>query len=468
MTPGTFKSLDANPGGTLELLSKYVDRIKLIFDLAFRKGDGTAYTPSDKGKKATLLFRGGDDMKSLFQHVGKVLDNDTFDAAVKKIEDGLEAQTNNVVQRNLLLANYPQGSKSFDRWYKEVSNGAKIINYENYDWKQATVDAILLQTSNPKLRERALQENITYNSLLTMGITKEQSMKGAPLLEKASGQTSSFTNQLYIKSEEVRKLQKENNRLKSKLPEFSFGRCGNAKCDKAEKCPAMGQKCSKCHKMNHFAKSCKARTTVRPTRRLSSAEECDSAESSGRIVVGKLESHSITAKVTIQDMPVLLATDTGVPKTLLNRNDWEKVKHKCKFVKTSKRFRPFRTSYHLPIRRKAEVVMKAVSGAEILSYIYIVDDKNEQSLLDEKDAISLGIIHFNPEGAKVAVLHWDDSADKPVRSISYTTKTPSLPEGIISGGKTQQEIDTLMTNIVNKFPNLFSNKTGKFISSSFV
>ena len=44
-------------------------------------------------------------------------------------------------------------------------------------------------------------------------------------------------------------------------------------------------------------------------------------------------------------------------------------------------------------------------------------------------------------------------------------KTPSLPEGIISGGKTQQEIDTLMTNIVNKFPNLFSNKTGKFIGS---
>ena len=44
-------------------------------------------------------------MKSLFQHVGKVLDDDTFDAAVKKIEDGLKAQTNNVVQRNLLLAN---------------------------------------------------------------------------------------------------------------------------------------------------------------------------------------------------------------------------------------------------------------------------------------------------------------------------------------------------------------------------
>ena len=76
---GTFKALDANPGGTLELFNKYVDPIKLVFDLAFRKADGTPYQPTDREKKAILLFRGGDDMKDLFQHVGGVLEEDTFD-----------------------------------------------------------------------------------------------------------------------------------------------------------------------------------------------------------------------------------------------------------------------------------------------------------------------------------------------------------------------------------------------------
>jgi len=82
--------------------------------------------------------------------------------------------------------------------------------------------------------------------------------------------------------------------------------------------------------------------------RISSAEKSDS-ETSGRIVVGKLENHSIKAEVHVTGCKpgnrtgrkISLVTDTGVSKTLLNCNDWEKIKDNCKFVKTSKRFRPF-------------------------------------------------------------------------------------------------------------------------------
>ena len=84
----------------------------------------------------------------------------------------LSACTNQVVQRNMLLANHPQGTKSYERWSLEVSNAAKLINYNNYDWKQ--VDAILLQTSSLKLQERALQEKVTYEKLIELGLTKEQ------------------------------------------------------------------------------------------------------------------------------------------------------------------------------------------------------------------------------------------------------------------------------------------------------
>jgi len=156
LDPGVFKAIDANPGGTLELFNKYVERIRLVFDLAFRKADGTAYEPSEREKKSMLLFRGGDDMRDLFQHVGNVTNDDNFDQAIVKITNGLKTRTNSVVQRNLLLANFPQGTKSFDRWSKEVTNAAKLIDFANYDWKQAAVDAIVLQTTNPKLRERAL------------------------------------------------------------------------------------------------------------------------------------------------------------------------------------------------------------------------------------------------------------------------------------------------------------------------
>ena len=95
--------------------------------------------------------------------------------------------------------------KSLKRWSQEVSTAAQLISYEEYNWKQATVDAILLQTSSPKLRERALQED-TYDALMTiMSVAKEQSAKGAALLEQASGKTSYPR----VKAE-VRKLQQEN------------------------------------------------------------------------------------------------------------------------------------------------------------------------------------------------------------------------------------------------------------------
>ena len=81
---------------------------------------------------------------------------------------------------------------------------------------------------------------------------KEQSAKGAALLEKASGQGENH----YSTIEEVRRLQKENQKLKSRIPKPPCPRCGNAIYGKNKKCPAMGQKCSACSKMNHFAKAC--------------------------------------------------------------------------------------------------------------------------------------------------------------------------------------------------------------------
>ena len=141
---GTFKALDASPGGTLKLFDKYIQNIKLVFELAFWK-DGTPFEPLDKEKKAILLFCGRDDMKDLFEHVGAVTDADTF--------TGLQGRTNNVRQRNLPLRTI---CRELNHLNAEQKKSEMPPNYENYDWKQAAVDAILLQTSNPKLRERPL------------------------------------------------------------------------------------------------------------------------------------------------------------------------------------------------------------------------------------------------------------------------------------------------------------------------
>ena len=90
---------------------------------------------------------------------------------------------------------------------------------------------------------------------MTLGIAKEQSAKGAALLEKASGQSSQYSSGHVKIEEEVRRLHFENKKLKSQFPQrSSCPRCGNVNCPQGKKCPANERKCGKCHKMNHFAK----------------------------------------------------------------------------------------------------------------------------------------------------------------------------------------------------------------------
>ena len=178
----------------------------------FRNHDGTPLDPSDKEKKALILLKGGKDMKTLFTHVGNVVDTDTFDQAVKKVKDKLEGRTNKVVQRNMLLSNHPQGTKSFEKWSQQISEAASLIDYTNYDWKQAAVDAMMLQSTNSSLVQKALAENATYDQLIKLGIAKEQSKKGAALLEQASGNVSDQLDP----SEEVRRLQLENKKLRKR------------------------------------------------------------------------------------------------------------------------------------------------------------------------------------------------------------------------------------------------------------
>ena len=115
----------------------------------------------------------------------------------------------------------------------------------------------------------------------------------------------------------------------------------------------------------------------------------------GRIVVGKLgRTKDMMVKFTFSGThlfsptkSISLVPDTGISKTLLNRQDWAQIKDYSKFVKTSKQFCPFGTAYHFPIKGKAKVHMTSINGATIESYVYIVVDAHEKSLLGKEDAL---------------------------------------------------------------------------------
>ena len=99
---------------------------------------------------------------------------------------------------------------------------------------------MVLQT-NAKLHERALQDNISYDMLMTY---KEQSVRRAAALERASGQPSDGDSSKFKIEDEVHRLRKENKQLKGKGKK-PCGRCGQSQCTGERKYTANGHKCGK-------------------------------------------------------------------------------------------------------------------------------------------------------------------------------------------------------------------------------
>ena len=120
-------------------------------------------------------------------------------------------------------------------------------------------------------------------------------------------------------------------------------------------------------------------------------------------------------------------------------------------MKTSKRFRPYGTAYHLPIKGKAKVTLQAENSAEIETWIYVVNDKNEQSLLGKADAIRLGIVQLILKGAETEV----------IKKIFIPKESFSI-DGIVSGGEAQLAINKRMQDIIKDFSTVFADTTGKF------
>ena len=318
--------------------------MRQLFQLVFRKAEGSPYTPSNAERKAILLFKGGDDMQNLFDHIGKVTDSDSFDQAIAKIENALKGRTNSIVQRIMLFDKIFKRIKKFDKWSIEVSNAAHLIDYSNHNWKMAVVDAIILQTSNNKLLEKALDSDVSHDKIMSLGVSEEQSEKGPAML---SGSRK-------IKEEDVNKLQ--SGKKQSKSPKCQ--RCGYDSCQGAKKCLANNKSCAKCKRdptiLHNFV--CKAKD-------INQVPDYESEEDTiGRILeVKKLTNKGIAAEVRIKaykskdgiDEEVNLSTETGVRKTLLNKVDWNKVKASATLLKTSKLFRPYGTTYHSPIIGRA-------------------------------------------------------------------------------------------------------------------
>ena len=179
VSPGPFKAKKKDPE---RMLGEFKDYIKAVKDMLVVTGKEGATAAV---KKAMLRSVGGKDMVSLFDHVGKVEDADTFDQAVTKIEEAIKAQTNKAMAKYKLFMGLPQEGESFSTWWTQIQEQADKCDFAGYDAKMAARDAILFQTSNNKLRKRVLAEDCDLPAVIKLGLAMEHSESKAGVLGKS-------------------------------------------------------------------------------------------------------------------------------------------------------------------------------------------------------------------------------------------------------------------------------------------
>ena len=144
-------------------------------------------------------------MVDLFKHVGKVNDENKYEAAMQKIRKALRGRGNRTAAVFKLFTGIPQGQKTLDAWHK-VYEAAMQVEWDGYDAETPAVDAIVMQTRSTKLLQEAIQDNPSYEKLVKMGISQEQAkMKADSLPDGECEKTRALEKQ-------VRKLTEKLNR----------------------------------------------------------------------------------------------------------------------------------------------------------------------------------------------------------------------------------------------------------------
>ena len=207
-SPGQFKGKDADPEQTLERFERYLKNMDRVFRINRpRRATGERIDFDDGDKKDIIQIEGGPDMQDLFEHVGKVVDGNTYNEAVEKIRNALKGRGNRTAAVHKLFSSMAQANQTFDAWHKKVYEFAKTVDWTDYNHDKAAVDAIVMQTSSGKLRQRVLQDNPSYEELVKMGISQEQAKKKAETLPDREG------DQITRAVQEARAVQEELRRL---------------------------------------------------------------------------------------------------------------------------------------------------------------------------------------------------------------------------------------------------------------
>ena len=209
------------------------------------------------GRKAALL-RASLGVEGYRIYVSLVADSkEAFDDAVQHLAAHFELRPSLIYERAVFTRRVQSSTESVGQFVAELRELASKCGFDADQLEERVRDQFVAWLYDAKMRERLLQEadTSTLQHMVQLASTLERSSREGPALGErqpvnrvnARGRRSSTSSSTSASTSSSRVC-------------FNCG--GDGHLPKSPQCPAVGKKCRKCGKLDHFAKVCKGKSVT--------------------------------------------------------------------------------------------------------------------------------------------------------------------------------------------------------------
>lgn len=384
--------------------------------------DGPLSDKNEKAKVNYLMTYVGDKGREIYETFtwaapaeGVAREQDTLEGVYAKFAH-YAAPMKNQIRATVNFDHRRQSEKEkFDNFVTDLKLLVKDCGYA--DENRMVRDAIVLRSFHKEVQEKCLEkgDTLTLEMATEIGQNYETSQESLKAIKgedskvhalsfkgkKPWNQNRKRTNSYKRKPQPHRKDEASKNKDGTSK---KCTKCGYDKHQKFQKCPAKNERCSYCHRNNHFASVCRKKLSAHHVDHqvesdiYSSEYDSDEPEDAYAYTVHQADLISSMGKsddewfedVEIGNQAIKVQIDTGTKESIMPISVYKSLKCKNKLRKTRHQFESY-SNHTLQLEGKVKLATSYKDQCIDVDY-YVVKAENKPVLLSGGISKELGLI----------------------------------------------------------------------------
>ena len=418
---------------------------------------------TDPTRQRALLFHfSGEDAYRIFKTLPETGEAKDYKKATAALKAYFQPQKNIEYEKYTFRQATQQVGETLDTYHTRLQ---QLATYCEFHDKDAEVKSqIVSGCSSKRVRHKALREpQLTLPELLAFGRSRELSEDQATGIEKEINNVVKPQVDTITRQPMNAKFGRSRHTLHNKS-KMCFNCGGNYPHTHNKPCPAQGQICRSCNKLNHFARVCrssksksrypsqpgekskqfpKAQTVAEPiTTHVESLS--DSSDPENEVIFGVGPFPQLPkAVISIANCPVEVLIDSGASINILDKSTFTTIQGNHPFITLqSSSTKVFAYASDAPLVLAGKFAAEISTKDTVTVGTFYVAANSQGNLLSFKTATDLKLLHVNIDTAHHA-------------SIDPTHLTPPT-----QGENNSSQTDNSSTALMQEFSELF-NGVGK-------